>query len=186
MKSRKMVFSGIIFLIISVIMVSTATFAYFTDRATVAREAHIGYIDVHVEKTSNEDDYFLTSWSPQDIGANIYNLGDKSIDVKYVITFTSDDTDYDNFTLSQHDTPLVGTDDSGSRIYEHTVTLNGYGEVAETEDEGINTSAASPYCPDIVFTYNGDSATSVNVKVQIYAKQHRNTSEFELIDEYES
>ena len=186
------------------LMALTGAFAFFTDREQANVSATAGTVDLAL--TADWQD--VTRFSPGDkldLGYEIGNTGNKSIDVRERIIVkadvamnTADQAEFEiyqaadvsqnasgQFVPQQGAEPIatgadrIVSDDQTAITYELAqYTLNGVGTAAEAED-GINaTSNVSDYV--LVFkdsSSNKYQGAEITVDLVAEAKQHRNTGD---------
>lgn len=182
----------------------TGSFAYFTDRVEDKAVATAGVVDLALE-SDWQDVLNFNPGDQLDLGYEIHNEGNKSVDVRERIVVKSsvamdpsdqaefevyraadvEQADNGSYVPKQGAEPVatgedrIVSDDNTSITYEISqYTLNGTGANAEVED-GINeTSKASDY----VLVFKGESANQfmaaeTTVDLVAEAKQHRNTDD---------
>lgn len=188
------------------------TFAFFTDRETHNAGATAGNIDLvftdvsskdaHKEATQlNTDDLVWTDnkitndaepiMNPGDkfdMGYKLTNTGSKSIDVRQQLTLTSSvelTADAEEYTLKCGNvtiTPNVSTDKKSITYAFADTILNG---TIETEEDGVDQAAGQDYDLYLDFAKaaaNKFMGSTVSVKLDIMAKQHRNTTAADFVD----
>lgn len=188
------------------------TFAFFTDRETHNAGATAGNIDLvftdvsskdaHKEATQlNTDDLVWTDnkitndaepiMNPGDkfdMGYKLTNTGSKSIDVRQQLTLTSSvelTADAEEYTLKCGNvtiTPNVSPDKKSITYAFADTILNG---TIETEEDGVDQAAGQDYDLYLDFAKaaaNKFMGSTVSVKLDIMAKQHRNTTAADFVD----
>jgi len=179
------------------------SFAFFTDRATFSATAAAGNIDLvftdmstfgehKVDGQTNgytdgkvwtdgklvADGQIMNPGDNFDLGYKIANTGSKSIDVKTQIVLTSSVAlidaaeEYQIVVAGQTITPVKSDDDKTLTYELAEVVLNG---TAEAD----GTAAELEYDVYLAFSRNAKNAfmnSTVSLKLDIQAKQHRNTT----------
>lgn len=169
----------------SIAMIATlmmGAFSYFTDYQSKTLQASAGTLELALTDATEDLTAGLTILNPGDANELTFtaaNTGEKSMDVKAVITVTAsqvmDETDY-QYKLTKDGTALTGTlsTDRKSLVYTiDDVVLSG-----TVEKDGESTS----YKYDYLFEMDADADNTwqdsdVEVTIELYAKQHRNTDE---------
>lgn len=172
-------------------LIAAGTLSYFTDKKETSVSAMAGSLDIDVQSDikgkdiliPGKDYYFTTQ---------IDNVGNKSADVMMVITLESDDG-----YVFMGDLPIVklflGSSYERTVVNDKTVrytvenTLNGnpsFGDNREIES-GVTSSGCFSFASLYIGDYSCTEATYVKMTVDFYAKQHRNVSDWELIETYE-
>lgn len=177
--TKKIVTSCASIAIIATLMMGA--FSYFTDYQTKTLQASAGTLDLEMTDATEDLTAGLTILNPGDANELTFtasNTGEKSMDVKAIITVTADqamnESDY-QYKITKGGTALNGTLSDDSKVLVYTiddVTLSG-----SVEADGDDTS----YKYDYLFEMDADADNSwqnsdVEVKIELYAKQHRNTS----------
>lgn len=177
--TKKIVTSCASIAIIATLMMGA--FSYFTDYQTKTLQASAGTLDLEMTDATEDLTAGLTILNPGDANELTFtasNTGEKSMDVKAIITVTADqamnESDY-QYKITKGGTALNGTLSDDSKVLVYTiddVTLSG-----SVEEDGDDTS----YKYDYLFEMDADADNSwqnsdVEVKIELYAKQHRNTS----------
>ena len=169
----------------SIAMIATlmmGAFSYFTDYQSKTLQASAGTLELALTDATEDLTAGLTILNPGDANELTFtasNTGEKSMDVKAVITVTANqamaETDH-QYKITKNGTALNGTLSSDHKTLVYTVddvVLSG-----SVEKDG--TSASHKY--DYLFEMDADADntwqdSNVEVTVELYAKQHRNTSE---------
>lgn len=160
----------------------TGAFSYFTDYQTKVLQASAGTLELALTDATEDLTAGLTILNPGDANELTFtakNTGEKSMDVKAVITVTADkpmDESDPQYKITKNGTILSGSLSSDHKSCVYTVddvVLNG-----SVEADG--NSKTHTY--DYLFEMDADANNSwqdsnVEVKIELYAKQHRNTSE---------
>lgn len=177
--TKKIVTSCASIAIIATLMMGA--FSYFTDYQTKTLQASAGTLDLEMTDATEDLTAGLTILNPGDANELTFtasNTGEKSMDVKAIITVTADqamnESDY-QYKITKGGTALNGTLSDDSKVLVYTiddVTLSG-----SVEADGDDTS----YKYDYLFEMDANADNSwqnsdVEVKIELYAKQHRNTS----------
>lgn len=181
------------------------TFAFFTDRETHNASATAGNIDLvftdvsskdanKVDGQTNTDDLVWTDnkitkdgdiMNPGDkfdMGYKLTNTGSKSIDVRQQLTLTSSvalTADAEEYTLKCGNvtiTPTVSENKLSITYAIPDIILNG---TIETETDGVAQTEGQDY--DLYLDFAKAAAnkfmdSTVSVKLDVMAKQHRNTT----------
>lgn len=163
------------------------TLAYFTDYDFKDLSAKAGTVSMDISDDTTDLTNGLTIINPGDsnpLEFTVSNTGEKSIDVKAVMTvkapqaFTEADHEY---KITDTDgTELVGVLSEDKQTITYTiddVALAGSVENDEEKDGSTETSHVYEY----KFAMDEDAKnawqdTTANVKIEVFAKQHRNTS----------
>lgn len=187
------------------------TFAFFTDRETHNAGATAGNIDLvftdvsskdanKVAGQTNTDDLVWTDnkitkdgdiMNPGDtfdMGYKLTNNGSKSIDVRQQLTLTSSvalTADAEEYTLKCGNvtiTPNVSEDKKTITYSFDDIILNG---TVETEATGVAQAEGQDY--DLYLDFAKAAAnkfmdSTVSVKLDVMAKQHRNTTAADFVD----
>lgn len=187
------------------------TFAFFTDRETHNAGATAGNIDLvftdvsskdanKVAGQTNTDDLVWTDnkitkdgdiMNPGDtfdMGYKLTNNGSKSIDVRQQLTLTSSvalTADAEEYTLKCGNvtiTPTVSENKLSITYAIPDIILNG---TIETETDGVAQTEGQDY--DLYLDFAKAAAnkfmdSTVSVKLDVMAKQHRNTTAADFVD----
>lgn len=187
------------------------TFAFFTDRETHNASATAGNIDLvftdvsskdanKVDGQTNTDDLVWTDnkitkdgdiMNPGDkfdMGYKLTNTGSKSIDVRQQLTLTSSvalTADAEEYTLKCGNvtiTPTVSENKLSITYAIPDIILNG---TIETETDGVAQAEGQDY--DLYLDFAKAAAnkfmdSTVSVKLDVMAKQHRNTTAADFVD----
>lgn len=187
------------------------TFAFFTDRETHNASATAGNIDLvftdvsskdanKVDGQTNTDDLVWTDnkitkdgdiMNPGDkfdMGYKLTNTGSKSIDVRQQLTLTSSvalTADAEEYTLKCGNvtiTPTVSENKLSITYAIPDIILNG---TIETETDGVAQTEGQDY--DLYLDFAKAAAnkfmdSTVSVKLDVMAKQHRNTTAADFVD----
>lgn len=186
------------------------TFAFFTDRETHNAGATAGNIDLVFTDVSSKDANKVTGqtntddlvWTDNkitkdgdimnpgdtfDMGYKLTNNGSKSIDVRQQLTLTSSvalTADAEEYTLKCGNvtiTPTVSGDKLSITYAIPDIILNG---TIETETDGVAQTEGQDY--DLYLDFAKAAAnkfmdSTVSVKLDVMAKQHRNTTEADFV-----
>lgn len=170
--------------VVAVSALSFGAFSYFTDYAQSNVTATAGTLTVTATNVTNDLTDGLTILNPGDSNPfqfTINNTGSKSADIKAVITvtakqaFTAEDHEYKITDKTGNELKGVLSTDKKSITYTiDDVVLNGS---VETESGVTKTS----HVYDYQFVMDQDAkniwqGAEVDVKMEAFAKQHRNTS----------
>lgn len=157
-------------------------FSYFTDYQTKTLQASAGTLELTLTDATEDLTAGLSILNPGDANELTFtanNTGEKSMDVKAIITVTANQamsaTDH-QYKITKDGTALAGTlsEDHKTLVYTvDDVVLNG-----SVEEDGESTS----YKYDYLFEMDADADNTwqnsdVEVTIELYAKQHRNTDE---------
>lgn len=187
------------------------TFAFFTDRETHNAGATAGNIDLVFTDVSSKDANKVTGqtntddlvWTDNkitkdgdimnpgdtfDMGYKLTNNGSKSIDVRQQLTLTSSvalTADAEEYTLKCGNvtiTPTVSGDKLSITYAIPDIILNG---TIETETDGVAQTEGQDY--DLYLDFAKAAAnkfmdSTVSVKLDVMAKQHRNTTAADFVD----
>lgn len=188
------------------------TFAFFTDRETHNAGATAGNIDLvftdvsskdaHKEATqlntddlvwtdskiTNDTEAIMNPGDKFDMGYKLTNTGSKSIDVRQQLTLTSSvalTADAEEYTLKCGNvtiTPTVSGDKLSITYAIPDIILNG---TIETETDGVAQTEGQDY--DLYLDFAKAAAnkfmdSTVSVKLDVMAKQHRNTTAADFVD----
>ena len=179
MKStKKLVTSAVSLAVITTLLMGA--FSYFTDYQTKTLQASAGTLELSMTDATEDLTNGLTILNPGDANELTFtanNIGEKSMDVKAVITVTANqamsESDY-QYKLTKDGSSLNGTLSSDKKSVVYTiddVVLNG-----SVEKDGDSTS----YKYDYLFEMDADADNTwqnsdVEVTIELFAKQHRNT-----------
>lgn len=187
------------------------TFAFFTDRETHNAGATAGNIDLVFTDVSSKDANKVTGqtntddlvWTDNkitkdgdimnpgdtfDMGYKLTNNGSKSIDVRQQLTLTSSvalTADAEEYTLKCGNvtiTPTVSENKLSITYAIPDIILNG---TIETETDGVAQADGQDY--DLYLDFAKAAAnkfmdSTVSVKLDVMAKQHRNTTAADFVD----
>lgn len=187
------------------------TFAFFTDRETHNAGATAGNIDLVFTDVSSKDANKVTGqtntddlvWTDNkitrdgdimnpgdtfDMGYKLTNNGSKSIDVRQQLTLTSSvalTADAEEYTLKCGNvtiTPTVSENKLSITYAIPDIILNG---TIETETDGVAQTEGQDY--DLYLDFAKAAAnkfmdSTVSVKLDVMAKQHRNTTAADFVD----
>ena len=176
------------------------TFAFFTDRETHNAGATAGNIDLvftdvsskdaHKEATqqiTNDTEAIMNPGDKFDMGYKLTNTGSKSIDVRQQLTLVSSVAMTDaaeEYTLKCGNmtiTPNVSEDKKTITYSFDDIILNG---TVETEATGVAQAEGQDYDLYLDFAKaaaNKFMGSTVEVTLDIMAKQHRNTTEADFV-----
>ena len=175
---------------ISCLLISTASFAYFTDRASTSATGVAGTLSMEVDSILGGKE-ILYEGKTYNISPFIRNTGSKSADIRLVYRFNTDSPNaYDSIMIFYQGMPLTDTEggfdgihykierNNGFLTYYIETTLNGS---LETEPDAASTEFNKEFSLQI---NNLEGASFFDLEFQAFAKQHRNTSEnsWELIE----
>lgn len=158
-------------------------FSYFTDYKSKTLTAKAGNLSLELTDATEDLTDGVTILNPGDsneLNFTAKNAGEKSMDVKAVITVAADkamDSSNPQYKVTSNGTALSGTrsDDGTSITYTiDDVILSGS---IETEE---NAATSHQYQYAFEMDANADNSwqdSNVTVTIDLYAKQHRNTSE---------
>lgn len=192
---KKMV--SIVAIVAIVAVVGLGAFSYFTDYATTTLDkANAGTLNIKLSDVTEDLTDGLGILNPgdsNDLTFKVANTAEKSADVKAVITVTATDAagTAKNMT-SIHEYKV--TDNEGTELADGDLTDNVLvytvdGTVLSGSVEEDGTAAEFVYDYQLVMDAackNEWQDSNVEVKVEIFAKQHRNTSAgWDLIDSFE-
>lgn len=187
------------------------TFAFFTDRETHNASATAGKIDLVFTDVSSKDANKVDGqtntdslvWTDNkitkdgdimnpgdkfDMGYKLTNTGSKSIDVRQQLTLTSSvalTADAEEYTLKCGNvtiTPTVSENKLSITYAIPDIILNG---TIETETDGVAQAEGQDY--DLYLDFAKAAAnkfmdSTVSVKLDVMAKQHRNTTAADFVD----
>lgn len=187
------------------------SFAFFTDRETHNAGATAGNIDLVFTDVSSKDANKVTGqtntddlvWTDNkitkdgdimnpgdtfDMGYKLTNNGSKSIDVRQQLTLTSSvalTADAEEYTLKCGNvtiTPSVSDNKLSITYAIPDIILNG---TIETETDGVAQTEGQDY--DLYLDFAKAAAnkfmdSTVSVKLDVMAKQHRNTNATDFVD----
>ena len=201
MKRNKFILK-VLTIMFSLGLIFSSSLAFLTDRADTSASGTAGTFDIEVFSELSGKDFMIPN-KAYGLSTSISNLGNKSADIKVIITLKSDDSAvlagspaiidiYNVSDLLDGNIPNIGAvpltkteNPDGTVTYILESVVNGNSEFTETEIEsGVNTDT---YVPDLALCigdYSSTSATYVTITVDIYSKQHRNTGDWELITTY--
>ncbi len=182
-------------------LITAFTLSYFTDSEKTSASATAGSFDIDV-KSDIAGKHILIPGKAYGFNTSVDNIGNKSADIKMVITLETDDSAvlkgqpsiidlYE--TLDENNKPsgsplekTVISENAVQYSIEHSLNGNAkFGNNRETE-EGISDGIWNPNVYLYIGDYSGTDATYVKMTVDFYAKQKRNTSAgWELIETYE-
>lgn len=181
------------------------TMAYFTDRETKTTSATTGNIDLVFTDLSSATEHKVDSqtntvdavWNNGvlcgdimnpgdnfDMGYKVANTGSKSIDVKQQIVLTSSVAltdaaeEYKIVIAGQEITPAKSDDDTTLTYELAQIVLNGTVEADGTSDE----QEYDVYLAFDRLAKNKFMNSTVDVKLDIQAKQHRNTTTADWVE----
>lgn len=181
-------------------LITAGTLSYFTDKKETSASAMAGSLDIDVQSDISGK-HLLIPGKAYGFSTGVDNIGNKSADVLMVVTLESDDgTVFDGQSsiidlyraLDENNKP-VGNPyektviDNTSVRYTIEHTLNGntsFGDNREIEP-GVEDGSWKPDVFLYIGDYSGSKASYVKMTVDFYAKQSRNTSDWELIKTYE-
>lgn len=160
-------------------------FSYFTDYATATKTANAGTLDVTLSGVTSDLTNGLGIMNPgdsNDLKFTVTNAAEKAADVKAVITVTTTDSKGNALNMTETDrqykitandgTELTGVQSGNVTVYTiDDVVLSG-----KIELDGL--SNATTYDYQIKMDEDANNAwqdSNVSVKIEVYAKQHRNT-----------
>lgn len=188
------------------VLITAGTLSYFSDSVKTSASATAGSLDVEVT-SSISGKQFLLPGKAYGFGTTVYNRGNKSADVKMVVTLESDDGTifegnrgivdlWDKKSLDENNIPNgkpyeKNVIDDNTVKYEITSILNGCNRFSEREiEDGVDTDEWTPDVYLYIGDYSGTKATYVKMTVDFYAIQHRNTNknnqtDWELVDTFE-
>ena len=158
-------------------------FSYFTDYQEKTLSAKAGNLKLEMTAATQDLTNNLTILNPGDSNELTFtanNTGEKSMDVKAVITVTADqamNTSDPQYKVTSNGTALSGTLSEDRKTMTYTiddVILSGSIE-KETDAE-----TSHQYLYAFEMDANADNTwqdSNVSVNIALYAKQHRNTSE---------
>lgn len=173
--------------VLTVAAVGVGACSYFTDYEIRRYNAAAGTVDIRMTDETQDLTDGLTIMNPgdsNDLSFTVSNAGEKSADVKAVITVTPDSAmDADNpFKVTDNDgTELQGTiseEDLYSTVYElDDIVLDG-----SIEHDSGQAEKQLNHIYDYQFVMDGSApnecqGANVDVTVEVYAKQHRNTDQ---------
>ena len=176
---------------ISCLLISTASFAYFTDRASTSATGVAGTLSIEVNSMIEGKEIIIPG-KIYNVSPIIKNTGSKSSDIRLVYEFNTN-TYYPDEQITMYYNGKQLTDTEGvidnisyriennawSKIYYFETTLNGSIE----KEESI---FVDEFTENIELTLDKESLYSdyIELNFQAFAKQHRNTSEnsWELIE----
>lgn len=162
-------------------------FAYFTDYESKDLSARAGTLTMNITEATEDLSNGLTIINPGDsnpLKFTVNNTGEKSMDVKAVLTvsapqaFTDDDHEYKITTKDGQELNGVLSDDKKSIKYTiDDISLAGSIENDADTDGSTETSHVYDYkfAMDEDAKNNWQNVTG-DVKIEVFAKQHRNTS----------
>lgn len=157
-------------------------FSYFTDYQTKTLQASAGTLELALTDATEDLTAGLSILNPGDANELTFtanNIGEKSMDVKAVITVTANqamnETDH-QYKITKDGTALTGALSADCKTLIYTiddVVLSG-----SVEKDGTSTSHKYDY----LFEMDADADNTwqdsdVEVTIELYAKQHRNTDE---------
>lgn len=205
MKKPKKIIKAVI-LFASLFVIISSTLAVLTDRVDTSASAIAGSFDIDVTSELSGKDFMIPGKGYL-IGTSIKNIGNKSADLKIIITLVSDDPSvlntnpgiidlYYKADLDDTNKPLDGSvpiskiiNSDGTVTYAIEKTVNGnedFGDDAREIEDGITTDTFVPEIYMYIGDYSSTSATYVTITVDIFAKQHRNTeASWDLITSYQ-
>ena len=160
-------------------------YSYFTDYATTYAKGTAGTLEIKVTDVTPEwgsGELLMIPGIPQDFSFTVENVAEKSVDVKSVISFTFDreiTASAPEIIISDmNGNPLDVELSNGNKTMTLTaadVVLNGSKET----ESGVS-SLSTVYSYKITFSEDADvswQGFSMNGKLEVYAKQHRNTED---------
>lgn len=169
--------------------------SYFTDYSSKELQARAGTLNMSMTAATEDLTNGVTILNPGDknpLEFTANNTGEKSMDVKAVITVTSDKamTDKHEYRVETAE----GTELAGAALSEDskvlTYTVDGTVLNGSIETENDVTVKTHAYAYKFVMDEgckNEWQNTNVTVKVELFAKQHRNTTAgWQLIDSFET
>lgn len=184
---------------VCVLALGAGAMSYFTDyKSADTTQTHAGTVEATLDLKTKDmtvgmDGESLGIINPGDItpfNFDVTNTGEKSIDIKPVITITSsqamnpDDMEFKIVKTSDGSETLIETNgevvmSNGNKTATYTLkdySLAGSVEKDQTKDGNTATTKAHTYffMMDKDSKNNMQSAT-VDIKVEMYGKQHRNT-----------
>ena len=179
--TKKALMNALSLAIIATMLVGA--FSYFTDYKSKTLTAKAGNLSLELTNATEDLTNGLTILNPGDsneLNFTAKNAGEKSMDVKAIITVTSDlamNTSDPQYKVTSNGTALSGSlsDDKKTMTYTiDDVILSGSIE-KETDAE---TSHQYQYAFEMdADADNNWQDSNVSVTIDLYAKQHRNTSE---------
>ena len=158
-------------------------FSYFTDYQAKTLSAKAGNLKLEMTAATEDLTNGLTILNPGDSNELTFtanNTGEKSMDVKAVITVTADqamNTADPQYKVTSNGSALSGSLSGDGKTMTYTiddVILSG-----SVEEE---TDASTSHQYQYAFEMDADADntwqdSNVSVSIELYAKQHRNTSE---------
>lgn len=180
---KKIVSVVAVFAIVAVL--GMGAFSYFTDYATSTKSANAGTLDITLSGVTQDLTNGLTIMNPGDSNDFKFvatNAAEKAADVKAVITVTTTDKAGNALPMTESDrqykitandgTELTGVQSGNVCVYTiDDIVLSG-----SIELDGLSNSHTYDY--QIKMDEEANNAwqdSNVSVKVELYAKQHRNT-----------
>lgn len=178
--TKKIITSCASIAIIATLMMGA--FSYFTDYQSKTLQASAGTLELEMTDATEDLTAGLTILNPGDANELTFtasNIGKKSMDVKAVISVTASQAmnqeDF-QYKLTKDGTALTGTLSPDGKTLVYTaddVVLSG-----TIEEDGESTSHKYDY----LFEMDADADNTwqdsdVEVTIELYAKQHRNTDE---------
>ncbi len=179
MKSTKKIVTSFLSIAIIATLLMGA-FSYFTDYQTKTLNANAGTLSLAMTDATEDLTAGLTILNPGDANELTFtasNTGEKSMDVKALITVTASQamTESDlQYKVTKDGTALAGTLSDDHKTLTYTVDdIVLSGSVEEDGDE-------SSHKYDYLFEMDADADntwqdSNVSVTIELYAKQHRNT-----------
>ncbi len=171
--------------VLSIAIIATmliGAFSYFTDYQEKKLTANAGTLSLEMTDATEDLTANLTILNPGDANELKFtanNTGEKSMDVKAVITVSANQSMDENdpqYKITSNGTALNGVfSDQGKTI---TYTIDDVILSGSIETDGNSTKHQYNY----LFEMDADADntwqdSNVSVNIQLYAKQHRNSSE---------
>ena len=158
-------------------------FSYFTDYKSKMLSAKAGNLSLELTDTTTDLTNGVTILNPGDSNDLIFtakNAGEKSMDVKAIITVVSDkamDSSDPQYKVTSNGTALNGTLSTDQTTMTYTIDDVILSGSIEKEDDA-ETSHQYQYAFEMdANADNNWQDSNVTVTIDLYAKQHRNTSE---------
>lgn len=181
--------------VLAVSALSVGAFSYFTDYASKEVSATAGTMNMKLTE-SIDIDGTLNILNPGDVHEfdfKVANTGSKSMDVKHVITLVSSNkltaADHEYKITLDDGTEVAGELQADGKTIIYTVD-DGLVLDGTTEKDATPAATTKDYAYKFKMDENAKNAfqgSTVSVKLELFAKQHRNTTTgWSLIDTYET
>lgn len=189
MKMNKFILKAIA-CVAAIAAIGSVSFAYFTDRAYTESSGISGTLSIDAN-VDTEGKIIIFPGKTYDISTSVRNTGSKSADIRVEVTLNTD-----NYTLRNYakflidgqpvkgESGVIGNvryEKASYDTYYFESTVNGSVE----KEDGVDTNTFSPNI-QLCFTEEclNSGASFLETRIDVYAKQHRNTNDetWSLVD----